>query len=186
MACRCPWAGSFFLRVAGHGLPAGIIFVVEAERRGKAVGWIAADRFPADKVAIPASLWVDEKSENGMHAQGLEEIRRGAGGEAAGAAFRPLGLLRDVRENFKFLFLRRGGKARNAGKEFGGGLLRGLKAFLIDRQRVAEKSFQCAVDEVDHAGLARASGCIGRDDARAEGFNLARLVRGENFQRGMT
>src|SRR5258705_13217534 len=185
MACRCPWAGSFFLRVAGHGLPAGIIFVVEAERRGKAVGWIAADRFPADKVAIPASLWVDEKSENGMHAQGLEEIRRGAGGEAATATFRPLGLLRDVRENFKFLFFRGGGKTENAGKEFGGGLLRGLNAFLIDGQRVAEESFQRAVDEGDHARFACAGGRIGGDDARAEGFNLARLVGSENFQRGM-
>src|SRR5258708_26218737 len=148
MACRCPWAGSFFLRFAGHGLPAGIIFVVEAERRGKAVGWIAADGFPADKVAIPASLWVDEKSENGMHAQGLEEIRRGAGGEAASAAFRPLGLLRDVRENFKFLFFRGGGKAGNAGKEFGGGLLRGLKAFLIDGERVLGDSFLRVAAEV--------------------------------------
>src|SRR6266481_2593170 len=117
---------------------------------------------------------------------GRREIRKAAGGEASSAAFRPLGLLRDVRENFKFLFFRGGGKAGNAGKEFGGGLLRGPKAFLIDRQRVAEKSFQGAVDEVDHAGLARAGSRIRRDDARAEGFNLARLVRGENFQRGMT
>src|SRR5258708_650996 len=186
MACRCPWAGSFFLRFAGHGLPAGIIFVVEAERRGKAVGWIAADRFPADKPAIPASLWVDEKSENGMHAQGLEEIRRGAGGEAASAAFRPLGLFRDVRDNFQFLFFGGGGEAGNTGKEFGGGLLCGFESFLIDGQRVAEEGFQRTVDEVDRAGFARASGCIGGDDARAEGFNLARLVRSENFERGMT
>src|SRR5258705_4156301 len=158
MACRCPWAGSFFLRFAGHGLPAGIIFVVEAERRGKAVGWIAADRFPANEVAISTSLRVDEKSENGMHPQGLEEIRRGAGREAASAAFRPLGLLRHVRENFKFLFFRGGGKAENAGKEFGGGLLRGLKALFIDGQRIPEEKFHRAVDEVDHARFACAGG----------------------------
>src|SRR5258708_7239001 len=147
---------------------------------------MGGDGLQAEKGPIPASLWVDEKSENGMHAQGLEEIRRGAGGEAASAAFRPLGLLRDVRENFKFLFFRGGGKTGNAGKELGGGLLRGLNAFLIDGQRVAEEGFQRTVDEVDHAGFARASGCIGGDDARAEGFNLARLVRSENFERGMT
>jgi len=149
------------------------------------VGWIAADGFPADELAVAAAFRVDEKSENGMDAQGLEEIRRGAGCEAASAAFRPLELLRDVRDNFQFLLFSGGGEAGNAGKKFGGGFLHSFEAFLIDGQSLAEKGFQGAVDEVDHAGFACAGGGIRRDDAGGEGFDLARLVGGEHFERGM-
>jgi aromatic-L-amino-acid decarboxylase len=146
---------------------------------------IAADRFPADEVAIAAAFRVDEISEDGVDAQGLEEIGRGAGREAASAAFLPLGLPRDVRKNFQFLFFGGGGEARDAGKKFGGGFLRGFEAFLIDGQRFAEKGLQGTVDEVDDAGFARASGLAGGNDARGEGFDLARLVDGEDFQRGI-
>jgi hypothetical protein len=72
------------------------------------------------------------------------------------------------------------------GKKFGGGFLHGWNAALIHGQRFAEERFQGAIDEIDDAGFARARGGIGRDDAGGEGFDLARLVGGENFERGIT
>ena len=149
------------------------------------MGRIAPDDLPAGEIAIAAAFGVDEKSEYGVHAQGLEEIRRGAGGEAASAAFRPLELPRDVRKDFQFLFFRGGRETRDTRKKLGGGFLHVFETFLIDGQRIAEKSFQRAVNEVDHTGFARARGFVGGDDACGEGFDLPRLVGGENFERGM-
>ena len=150
------------------------------------MGWVAADRFPSNVVAIAAALRVDQKSKYGMDAQSLEEIRRGAWGKAASPAFRPLGLLNDLRKNLQFLFFGGGGEAGNAGVKIGCGFLHSFKAFLIDRQRFAEESFQGSVNEVDHACFARAPGCIGRDDAGGQGFNFTGLFGGEDFERWMT
>ena len=105
--------------------------------------------------------------------------------KAAGTAFRPLGLLHDVGEDFQFLFFGCGGEAGNAGKKFGGGFLHVLQAILIDGQRFAEEGFQGAIDEVDDAGFARPRGLIRRDNAGGEGFDFARLVGGEDFERGI-
>ena len=140
--------------------------------------WLSIPRV----IAVAAALGVDEKSKDGMDAQGLEEIRRVAGSKAASCAFRPLGLPRDMREDLEFLFFRGGGEAGNAGKELGGGFLHGVEAFLIDGQGIAEESFQRAVNEVDHAGFARAGRIGGGDHARSKGFDLAGLVGGEKLQ----
>src|SRR5579862_6066261 len=106
-----------------------------------------------------------------MDAQGLEEIRRSAWGKAASAALRPFGLLGKVSEDSQFLLFRRRGEPQDTGKKFDGGFLRGFEAFLIDGQRFAEERFQGPVDEVDHASFARASRCIGGNDASGEGFD---------------
>jgi hypothetical protein len=167
-------------------LPAGIVLVVEAKRGRKAVGRVAADSFPANKVAIAAAFGVNEETEDRVDAQGLEEILGGAGCQAAGPVLLAFGLVRDVGEDFQFLLFRGGRKARNTGEEFIGGFLRRFKTSLINGQGFAEKGFQGAVDEVNDAGFARAGGFTGGDDARGEGFDFARLVGRENFERGMS
>jgi len=143
---------------------------------------IAADGFPADKVTIPASLRVYKKSEDGVEANGLQEVRGARGKAEAGSAFLRIGFSEELRQDFLLLLWTGGGKAANTGESIGRQFLEVREALAVAGQIFTGKSFQGAIDEEDDAGFARA-GCIGGgDDAGGDSVELAGLIGSEDVK----
>src|SRR5215470_5432983 len=71
------------LRRDGRDREAGIIFIVVAERRLEGMLTLAADEVPTDTAGIAAGVGVDQETEDGVRANGLEEAAAGMSDERA-------------------------------------------------------------------------------------------------------
>src|SRR6516162_6450094 len=81
------------------------------------------------------------------------------------------------------LLLRRGrGKSHHAWKHLCGQIIHTRQSLLVKSKGVAGKCLQGMVNEIDNAGFGCARQLIGWDDARGNGFHLARLFRRKNLE----